>query len=477
MPAVEVSVPRQRSSSLKVASGLLGLATVVTRLTTLVVMALLARGAGTESVGFYGLATLSASFTAAALSVGFPTYLTRSVPAGLISPPEVARIHCARLVVLLLAATVAYPVSGLAVPSAIQFGFFLFFLSSLLEQWNETGWVLVRGSRSAWFEPLTNASTSVLLVAVCASDAALSGGLTFTRAAIYLVVAAIVRSCCAFWLAGVWRPLLGSGHPDVVALIRRAVPYFAADLLGLMYFRGDTLLLALFVSASQVGEYVSAAAIVGPAVQVAAAMGIGALAYAAPRRLIGGQTEDPTTIFRFFLISGLAAAGLMQVGLPLATAILFGGAGDTILRLAMILALFLALRFANFGLSAILLAGGQAGSRLMVLVLSILGNVGLNLALDGRYGAYGAAWATVLTELVVAGSLLYFIRDPTLLRPVVGSTAFVALATAVLVIMVELLTATPATIGTGALFLAGAAVLIVRRRPARPARPSTVEAK
>ena len=477
MSTVEVSPPRPRSSSLKVSSGLLGLATIITRLTTLVLMALLARGAGAESVGFYGLATLSASFTAAALSVGFPTYLTRSFPAELVSAQEVARIHTVRLGVLLLAAVVAYPVTGWIVPAAVQMGFVLFFLSSLLEQWNETAWVLVRGTRQAWREPLVNATTAALLLAMCGFDALMADGLTFNHAAIYLVFASAVRSIGAFLAAGVWRPLLSPGRTDLAGRIKQSLPYFAADLLGLMYFRGDTLVLALFVAASQVGQYVSATGIVGPAVQVASAMGVGALAYAAPRKLMGGgKADDPTTIFGFFEIAGFGATGLMLVGLPVAATILFGAEGDTVLHLAMILALFLALRFGNFGLSALLLAGGKASSRLLVLVASIVGNLALNLALDRTFGPFGAAWSTVLTELIVAGSLIYFIRDRALYRPVAGSIVFVAVAAVVLVAAVAALGLTVASICTGVVFLAGAAALLLKRRSGRTVPTATVEA-
>ena len=66
----------------------------------------------------------------------------------------------------------------------------------------------------------------------------------------------------------------------------------------------------------------------------------------------------------------------------------------------------------------------------MRLVLSIAGNLALNLALDKTFGPFGAAWSTVLTELIVAGSLIYFIRDRSLYRPVAGSIVFVAVAAA-----------------------------------------------
>jgi O-antigen/teichoic acid export membrane protein len=477
MLSIDVDAPGRQRSSLTVASGLLGLATIATRLATLVVMALLARGAGTEAVGYYGLATLSASFTAAALSLGLPTYLTRDVPAGLVAPAEVARLHWARFAALSLAAALSYPLTGGILGPAVQFGFFLFFAASLLEQWNETAWVLVRGTRAAWLEPLTNASIGVLLVGACSADAWLSAGLTLGRAAGYVTVAAIARSIAACLATGVWRRLRASARLNLAAHVRRALPYFASDLLGLLYFRGDVLVLALFVAAGQVGEYVSAAAIIGPAVQVAASMGVGALAYAAPR-LLGARPapNDPLAILLFFRISGQAAAGLICVGLPIAVAMLFGDEGRDILVLALILALFLALRFANFGLSALLLARGRASSRLLVLVLSIGGNVGLNLALDGTFGAYGAAWATVLTELIVMGSLLWFLRIGALLRPAAAAVGCVAAAGVVLVGALRVWAPGPAALATGGLYFAVAAVGFLSQRRAS-ARVQTVKAE
>lgn len=475
MVAADVVARGSRRSSLTVVSGLLGLSTILTRLTMLAVMALLIRGAGTEAGGYFGLATLIASFTAAGLSVGLPTYLTRDVAAGLVRAPEVARIHLGRLAALLAAAAVCYPIAHALLPMPIQFGFVLFFAGSLFEQWNETAWVLVRGTGSAWREPVATASVGVLLVAACAVDAWLSDGLSFADAATYVAIASAVRAVAALLAARMPRHLRAPSGLRPAVHLRRALPYFASDLLGLLYFRGDVFVLAFFVTASQVGEYVSAAAIIGPAVQVAASMGVGALAYATPRVFAGRSAEDPATVVRFFRLAGQVASAGIFLALPLAVTVLFGGAGDRILRLAMILALFLALRFTNFGLSTVLLSRGHATSRLVVLVLSICGNVGLNLALDGRFGAYGAAWATVLTELIVAGSLLWFLRARELTRLAVISTAWVAVGVLMLVTALPALGTTPATMLTGAVMLTVAAGTLVRQaRTAR--RPRTWDA-
>ncbi|SNS72304.1 Membrane protein involved in the export of O-antigen and teichoic acid [Asanoa hainanensis] len=435
-----MTVDAGRRPSLTVASGLLGLSSIASRLATLVVMALLARGAGAEAVGHYGLATLGASLTAAALSFGLVTHLTREVAAGTVPADEVARLHAGRLALFAVATLCAWPFAAAA--------FVMFFAASLLEQWNETAWVLVRGTAKAWREAAVNGAAGALLVAACAL-AALHGGLTLDTAAVLVLAAAAVRSLAALAATGAWR--VRPGRVAVRDRVRGSLPYFAADLLGLVYFRGDVFVLALFVTAAEVGSYVAAAGIVGPAVQVAAAMGVGALAFAARR----GSPNEPTAIYRFFQVAGTAAAGLLLVALPIGVTVLFGTAPE-VLSLTAVLALFLALRFANYGLSAILLAAGGAASRLLVLVYCVAGNLLLNLLLDGTYGAAGAAWATVLTELIVAGSMLWFIRDRALVRPVLVGIAMVAAAAAVLVV-VGRFGSTPAVLATGALLVVLAA--------------------
>ena len=458
-----MTVDAGQRPSLTVASGLLGLSSIASRLATLVVMALLARGAGAEAVGHYGLATLSASFTAAALSFGLVTHLTREAAAGQVPADEVARLHAGRLVLFALVVLLAWPVTAVALDPAVRGALLLFFAASLLEQWNETAWVLVRGTGRAWREAAVNGGAGAVLVAGCAL-AALHGGLTLDRAAVLVLTAAVVRSGAALAATGAWR--VRPARFAVRARLRASLPYFAADLLGLVYFRGDVFVLALFVTAAEVGSYVASAGIVGPAVQVAASMGVGALAFAA-RRGDSDPGDEPAAIYRFFRLAGTAAAGVLLVALPVGVTVLFGSAPE-VLTLTAVLGLFLALRFANYGLSAILLAGGRAGSRLLVLVYSVGGNVLLNLLLDGTYGAAGAAWATVLTELVVAGSMLWFIHDRALLRPVLAGIAMVAAAATVLVVVGRFGT-TAAVLTTGVLLLGLAAAQALRTRGPVPA--------
>jgi O-antigen/teichoic acid export membrane protein len=449
-------------------SGLLGMSAIVVRVSTLAMMALLVRGSGVAAVGYYGLATLAASLVAIGLSFGMPTYLTRQFPAGLVSAKEVSRIHLVRLGLLAVATLVAVPIIGTVVPGSVSAGFLLFFMASLLEQWNETAWVKVRGTAKAWRESAVNSVFGFSTVAACAVDLWMLDGLTFLDAATYVLVAATLRSVLAAVATRTGGPATTAGTQSLAGHAKQAAPYLVSDLLGLVYLRGSVAILAFFVTANQLGEFVSASGFITPAVQVASAMGMGALAYAAPRSFAGGaDATEPRVIYEFFQQAGLAAAGLISIALPLGVAILFGDEGHLILRLALILTLFLAMRFANFGLSAVLLAQGGAARRVLVLLASIAVSVPLNVGLAKLFGAEGSAWAALLTELVVAASLLFACRRRELIAPVVTTSVAVGSVAAATVAGTMLLSARWAAFGVGLCYLGVAAWFTLRRRLGR----------
>src|SRR5581483_8510693 len=91
-------------------------------------------------------------------------------------------------------------------------------------------------------------------------------------------------------------------------------------------------------------------------------------------------------------------------------------------------ALFLPLRFLNFAFSALLVARGGAGRRLWIVGGTTVLNVALNLLLDGRLGAYGAAWATVVTEVGVTILFVAALRGVRIGAPaaVIGATMTLA---------------------------------------------------
>jgi len=454
------------SASLFRTTGLLGVAMAVTRLCNLGVVATLARGAGTSAVGLYGLATLAASFIALAGSLGFSTYSTRERASGLMTDNEVGAVHCGRLVVASTATVLVYTIASRVLSPLDAIGFTGFAGAVLLDQWNETAWALIRGTRRAYQEALTNGVTygALLLVALLLLS---QDRLSFFSAGVAAYSIAALRSATACATVRVpWPRSLRTIEAAVRRHIRRALPYMASDVFGLAYLRGDTLVLALFVSTSELGEYVAANAFTAPLVQIASAMSLGALATSASRRIGGDGSELAVT--QFFSRSGLAVGSALVASLALTVRALYGQGHGAIIALASILAMFIPLRFFNFGLSSILLARGMAVRRLKIVLFGLGSNVVLNLVLDPFAHARGAAWATVITEVGVSAALLVALGERRLRRE--GAFLGLAVGLACLPLLVTSgLLARPGPAFVSAIVLAGfcAISFLVNGRPHR----------
>ncbi len=423
MTAVQMDPEAPRAAaSLMRASGVLGLAAIVSRGANLGVIAALGHASGRSAIGLYGISTLTASLLALAASCGFPVYLTRLRAAGLASRRDISEVHAVRLAAVGATGAAIWAVCWMTLGPREAVGFAGFASAVLLDQWNETAWALVRGTNRAHREAIVNGSTYTLLLVVVGTLAA-SGILSFELGGLAALSMAAARSGLAVVVTGVdLRVRVIDAWKFVRGHVRGALPYLAADILGLAYLRGDTLVLAAFVTTASVGDYVAAASIIAPLVQVGAAMSVGAIA-TATRRSVTGDSASPA-VATFFSRSGLALAAASCVLLtPIAYLELPSGRSGIVL-LATILALFVPLRFLNFGMSSLLLAEGRATARLWIVAASAIFNVVLNVMLDPWFGAVGAALATVLTEVVVTVAFLRSLRNRALRGP--SRQAFVA---------------------------------------------------
>jgi O-antigen/teichoic acid export membrane protein len=393
---------------------------MVTRAANLVVIAALARSAGAQAVGDYGLATLGGSFVALLTSCGLPAYLTRTRAASELDVAELSAVHVGRAFACAVTLGVAGAVCAVVLSPAEALGVWALMAAVVLDQLNESAWASIRGTRRAHLEAIVNGATYAVL-GVLAVGIALAHSLSIAVLGVTAAVIALGRSLIAAKVAGLQSPEgLVQVRVATVHHVRRAIHYLGSDVLGLAYLRGDTLVLALFVSRAALGGYVSAAALTAPLVQVGSAMGAGALAAATRDR------DDPTAVVDFFLRVGVVVTAGLSVMVPLAIALMYGATRPAVIHLALILALFLPLRFFNFGLSSIALARGEAAGRFYVVVASVVVNVVLNLILDPFLGAAGAAWATVATEAFVSGAFLMLVRDRRLMLPAIQVAAVFA---------------------------------------------------
>lgn len=248
----------------------------------------------------------------------------------------------------------------------------------------------------------------------------------------------VVRLSVLTWSArtmGHVRPLFE--RPAMVALVKEGIPLAAISLVAALYYRADGVLLSLLSSERQVGAYglgyrmaanlsviqIVFLATVFPTLARLFSADRGAYnAFAARTTEVMALLAVPVAIFGAFISPEAVAIFASHKAVPVAA------------MPSRLLFIAIAVGFVNALLAQSLIAAHDQRFLVRLGIVSLLVNIGLNLGLDGRFGAIGAASALVSTEslsLVVAFTRLhhvsgYRIPVPYLLR--LGTAAAVTVA-------------------------------------------------
>ena len=190
---------------------------------------------------------------------------------------------------------------------------------------------------------------------------------------------------------------------DILSLLREGVPLAAIALIGVLYYRADGVVLSLTTSESEVGSY-------GLGYRIATTLAVIPLLF--------GATVFPTlartyalSLADFRAFATKAVEAMTFVGITVA---LFGyvfapdivglltspGEAPSATGAARLLFVASALGFLNLLLSQCLIAAHDQRFLVGVSMAVLVANVGLNVGLDGRYGAVGAGTALVITEVI-----------------------------------------------------------------------------
>ncbi|MGH2962360.1 MAG: flippase [Solirubrobacterales bacterium] len=218
-----------------------------------------------------------------------------------------------------------------------------------------------------------------------------------------------------------WRPLL-----------RVALPVGIAAGLVVLYYRIDAVLVFNISGSEEAGIYGAAYRFLDPLIFIPTAV-VGAL-FPVVAALHG---RDPKRVRELVQHGGeylvIAALGALGVTIPLSEPIVDLLLGPEFDRTAGLLPILM-LGFVFVSLSY--LAGSLVpvvGLQWRFVAYAAVGvgvNVALNLALIPPYGAYGAAWATVVTEVVVSGLTLAAVFSALRFSPEVGRVLRATLAAA-----------------------------------------------
>jgi O-antigen/teichoic acid export membrane protein len=190
------------------------------------------------------------------------------------------------------------------------------------------------------------------------------------------------------------------------SMLRTSTPIGVAYVVGVLYFKADTVILSFLSTTRQIGFYGAAYSIV---TVFLAAAGILTRTFlpsmvTASKELIDRSIHSALV---YFSIGGTFSATAIMVGGPTVIHIVAGphfGPADLPLRL---LGLGLIPIFFSTALSSVCIARGFGNKLFTVSVVSLILNVALNVAAIPAFGIRGAAVATLCTELV---SLTLFMR-------------------------------------------------------------------
>ncbi|HEU5344419.1 MAG TPA: polysaccharide biosynthesis C-terminal domain-containing protein [Ktedonobacterales bacterium] len=248
----------------------------------------------------------------------------------------------------------------------------------------------------------------------------------------------IVRTAKIIGIRFEWAP------PIARTLIRSGMSFLAYGVIGVIYYRVDTVLLSVFATDASIGVYGAAYRLFDtltfiPGIVVGAVMSpiLSKYAVDTDRGKLRLAIEKSTSAM--LLCSLPAAAGLLVTAPNIIGFIYqredFTGSEYVLQALAIgLIALYL-----NSVLTTVLVSTGQERKLPIMASVALVFNVGLNLILIPRFMDMGAAWATTLTELLLLGIGLWMIDRALIPVKLLKTTAKILGATIIMAVVAHAL--------------------------------------
>jgi O-antigen/teichoic acid export membrane protein len=192
-------------------------------------------------------------------------------------------------------------------------------------------------------------------------------------------------------------------------MLREALPFYLAGAFTLVYARADVLLLKPLSTDAEVGAYRAA----GQLVDVVKQLPVLLMTATFPQLARGYQDSRAGLVRTERALIGLLLGGGLLIGATLAVAadpiimLLFGAEFARAVPALRVLAVAVPLAFVNCGVLHFFVARDRGSLNLAFAAAMVAVSAGMNLALDRRLGAVGAAAATVVTEAMLCACCLY----------------------------------------------------------------------
>ena len=384
-------------------------ADIVSKAVTLLVTVAAARVLAPQAFGILALAMTTGWLLGVASDAGLPLYLARALagghaPAGAVMR-SVMRLR-ARLAVGALAAGVLIAIAW--APSAFVLAFALIVTAQIAGAVLETLAHVYRGLGRSDIE-------STLVIAQRLFAGGLASAVLIARPSLLLLSVALVvppvsALVVSLAIAARLTRRASAGNAELPFTLegfrRDAAPIGLGILVSAIYFRCDVYFLNYWHGLEAVGAYNAVFRLVEALRLFPAAV----LAVAFPE-LCRAATLRPVRRLSVVLI----AAGVLAMAVTVAAApgivhVTYGPAYDHAAAPLQVLALAVPLFFLNYALTHQVIGWGGQRRYLAITCVALLANVGANLALIPSAGMLGAAWSTVLTELVVTAACILSLR-------------------------------------------------------------------
>jgi O-antigen/teichoic acid export membrane protein len=200
------------------------------------------------------------------------------------------------------------------------------------------------------------------------------------------------------------------------SMLRTSSPIGLAYIVGSLYVKADTIILSFLSTVTQIGYYgvsysILSVFLVFPIILTRTFI---------PSLVKADETSIESaadTSLAFFAIGGVfSATGIMVCGPTVVRIIAGTHFGPSIIPLR-VLGIGLIFIFMSNGLLSICLARGSTNKLFQVNAISLLVNIGLNIAAIPSFGINGAAEATLLCEVISMLIMMYVVSSQAKVRP------------------------------------------------------------
>lgn len=367
----------------------------------------LARVFGQAGIGDYAFAFAIAAFFGLGVELGLPSLLTREIARS----PQ--RVHTYLGTVLALQTVLAVVLGAAALGLCLVSGYTRPLMALVLLAFAEAALRGIGRSFAAYLEGVEAMDRSALLEVASRSVVVAAGfALLLAGASLPWIMAAHVLGGLAYvalayrWVAG----RFGRARPSFdLALLKRtvlgALPFLGMVALYELYAKIDIVMLHRWIGSSEAGIYAVAVRLV--TAPIAFSFLAGAAMYPALSRE-GDESAARRSLFlgtlRWLGLLGVAGGLVLAVVGDRLVVLLFDEAFTASGAIARWMSIVFVVQFLGMPYWRLLYASNRERSVLGLQTASLVLNVGLNVLLIPRWGAYGALWASVASETFVVGA-------------------------------------------------------------------------